>query len=246
MKPPVWRRVLTVAGIALVALTMVGLGGWQLSRLQQRRALNTDIRRQLAQPPIVLSRQLPDGPEQLDYRPVTVRGEFDFANEVVWRNRARAGAPGVHVLTPLRIAGSDVAVLVDRGWIPYTASAPEARAPYQTPMGEVLITGILRRSQLRASSLLPADTPLGPGQPRLDAWFWVDLDQIQAQMPYPLLPMFIVERGRPDPAQLPISGDEVDLGDGPHLGYAIQWFVFAAIGVVGPLVYRYHSRRRRK
>jgi len=245
MKSSVWVRALIVTGIVTVAATMVGLGLWQLRRLQERRALNAEIRQRLAQPPLTLSGQDLDSPEQLDYRPVVVQGTFDFANEIVLSNRAYEGSPGVHVLTPLRIAGSDVAVLVDRGWIPYMAAAPEARVPYQIPAGEVEIAGILRRAQPRASPFLPANPPLSPEQPRLDSWFWVDLNQIQVQMPYPLVPLFVVEAARPDPIRLPLSGYEVDLSDGPHLSYAFQWFAFAAIAAVGPLVYWRRSRRRK-
>src|SRR5690606_23658974 len=125
--------------------------------------------------------------------------------------------------------GSDYAVLVDRGWIPYTEAAPEARAAYQAPAGVVEVAGLVRASQVRSFALLPADPTLSPDMPRVDAWFWVNVDQIQEQVPYPLLPYFIEVTPDPDPAALPAASASVDLSDGPHLAYALQWFAFALI-----------------
>ena len=231
-----WRSWLLAALITLMALVMVGLGFWQLDRLGQRRAQNALITARLAAAPVDLN-QAPaaDLPE---YQPVRLRGTYDFSQEIVLRNRAHLGSPGVHVLTPLRLSGSDQAVLVDRGWIPYTDAAPEDRLAYPPPQGEVTLTGLVRPPQQREFAFLPADPTLSPAQPRVDAWFRVDLDQIQDQMPYPLLPFYVEASPGPDPSQLPMSSPALDLSEGPHLGYAIQWFAFALILVVGSLALR--------
>lgn len=231
-----FRGWLLAALIALAALVMVGLGFWQLDRLGQRRAQNALIAARLAADPVDLN-QWPaaDLPE---YQPVRLRGVYDFSQEIVLRNRAHLDSPGVHVLTPLRLAGSDQAVLVDRGWIPYTDAAPEDRQVYQQPAGEVTLTGLVRPPQPREFAFLPADPTLSPAQPRLDAWFRVDLDQLQDQVPYPLLPFYVEAAPGPDAAQLPLSSPALDLSEGPHLGYAIQWFAFALILVIGSLALR--------
>jgi surfeit locus 1 family protein len=237
-----WRGWLLAALIALVAAGLVGLGVWQLDRLGQRRAQNALVRSRLAAPPVDLN-QTPAGglPE---YQPVRLRGTYDFSQEIVLRNRAHLEAPGVHVLTPLRLSGTGQAVLVDRGWIPYTSAAVEDRRAYQQPEGEVALEGIVRPSQKREFSFLPADPTLSPDQPRLDAWFRVDLDQLQAQVPYPLLPFYVELVPGPDPTRLPISGYEVDLSEGPHLSYAIQWFAFALILVAGSVAVARQRRAR--
>jgi surfeit locus 1 family protein len=100
------------------------------------------------------------------------------------------------------------------------------------------VRGILRRAQPRIGSFSPADPPLGPERPRLDAWHRVDLSRIQEQIPYPLLPLYLEQEGPPAPtaeaaARFPRPAPEVELSEGSHLfyaiQYAIQWFSFAGI-----------------
>jgi surfeit locus 1 family protein len=243
---PGWVRILLVSTIPVVAIGMLGLGVWQLERLQERRTLNAEIRRRLAEPPLTLNGSLLTDTARLEYRPVRVRGVFDFSQEIVLRNRAHAEMPGVHVITPLKIQGSEKAVLIDRGWIPYEVSNPATRAAYHTPVGEVEVKGILRRSQTRPYSFLPVDPTLSPELPRLDEWYWLNIDQIQAQVSYPLVPMLMAAAPAEDAqgSQLPIAGYDIDLSEGPHLSYAIQWFAFAAIAVFGPLAYWRQHRKQ--
>jgi surfeit locus 1 family protein len=241
MMTPRATRLFIVLGAFVIAPMLVALGIWQLARLQERRALNAEVRARLDAPPFLLTGVALDHPDALNYRPITVRGAFDFDHEIVWRNQAHGESAGVRVMTPLRITGSDAAVLVDRGWLPYADSAPEARAVYHTPTGEVTLTGVLRQSEVRASPILPDD----PSTPWLDDWYWMNLGRIQQQMPYPLLAMF-VQQAAGDETQLPIAGYAVDLSEGPHLNYALQWFAFAAIAVAGPLAYARQQRRRVK
>lgn len=237
------RPLFWIAFVAIGALVLISLGIWQLGRLQERRALNAAIASRLDLPPVTLSGQPLDATD-LEYRPVVVTGTFDFSQEIVLRNRAYKNVAGVHVITPLRIAGSDGAVLVDRGWIPYEAAGPELRTAYASPTGAVTVHGLIRVSQPRPSSLAPADPPLGPDRPRLDAWFWPDVSQIQKQIPYPLLPFYVEQDPGPDPNAIPAPGHEIDLSEGPHLSYAIQWFSFAAILVVGSIALARQRRRK--
>ncbi len=238
-----WGGALLALLIAVTTLVLAGLGFWQLDRLRQRQGLNALINERLATAPLDLNdTPAPDLPE---YQPVRLRGTYDYAQEIVLRNRALQGSPGVRVLTPLRLTGLDLAVLVDRGWIPFEQAAPADRAAYQHPLGEVTVAGIVRPPQQREYTFLPADPTLSPAQPRVDAWFRIDVDQIQDQVPYPLLPYFIEAAPSSNPQQLPVAGYAVDLTDGPHLAYAIQWFAFAAILLVGSVAVWRQRRGRR-
>ena len=214
--------------LVLVAIgVMVRLGFWQLDRLAQRRAFNAEVSSRLQAPPLTVAdlTGLQD-PSGLAYRAVAVRGEYDFTQQVALSNQDWKGQPGVHLITPLVIAGSNQAVLVDRGWIPYEESAPANWDKFAEP-GTVQVRG---RILLTQTALLPT----APLTRRQDSWFRVDIAALQRQVSHPLLPIFIQQS--PDPAgkQLPYRSElNLDLSEGPHMGYAMTWFALAAILGVG-------------
>jgi surfeit locus 1 family protein len=217
------------------------LGIWQLDRLAQRHAQNALIDAQMAAPAMPLSGSAPIDPNALDYRRVRVRGVYDSAQEIVLRNRALDGVPGVDLITPLRLAGSEQAVLVDRGWVPLEQSAPAARRAFDEP-GEVTVEGVARRAQTYTGG--PVDPPRNADRPRLDAWFRVDIARIQQQLGYPVLAVFIEQQPAAGDPPLPKRVATTDLGEGPHLSYAIQWFAFATTLLVGYLAFVYQRMRR--
>jgi surfeit locus 1 family protein len=220
--------------VVVVLIAMINLGFWQLRRLEQRRALNRNITEALNQPAIPLNGEAASRAKS-DFQRVVVSGSFDNEQAIVIRNQLLGDTPGLHLVTPLRIDGSEPAVLVDRGWIPRGNSDPDpADLAVYDLAGEVTIEGIIHQTQTRPGWLSPRDPPLNEGQTRLVTWSRVDVDRIQEQIPYPLLPIFVQQL--PDPAapgdSLPRQESGVSLDEGPHLGYAIQWFSFAAILVV--------------
>jgi surfeit locus 1 family protein len=228
------RWLLKHLSVLIVLIVLINLGLWQLRRLEERRTLNRKLTAVLEQAPIPLTGETVD-PNALDFHRVAVTGTFDNAETIVLRNQTSGDTPGLHLITPLKISGSETAVLVDRGWIPRGQADPEPASliVYDLP-GEVSVEGIAYRTQTRPSWLSPLDPPLKAGQTRLTAWFRVDINRIQEQLSYPLLPVFI--RQLPDqtaaPDSLPRPESGVALSEGPHLGYALQWFSFAVILVI--------------
>ncbi len=88
------------------------------------------------------------------------------------------------------------------------------------------------------------DPTLSPGETRLDAWNALRLERIEQQLGTALPPVYIL--ASPDPAQAGApyaSIEEPDLSEGPHMGYALQWFSFAAILSAG---YPYFVRKNLK
>ena len=229
--------------VFLLAALFLRLGTWQLARRAERLAANAEIVARTQQPPMTISGELLD-PEEANLRRATARGVFDYSQEVILRNRTRNDYPGVHVLTPLKITGSDTAILVDRGWIPYESASPEDRREFQNATGEVEVYGILRKSQERRGNVSPEDPIPAPASPN-DAWHRVDLPKIRQQLPYPLLTVYMEEDVPPGetPRVFPRPQPEISLDEGSHLFYAIQWFAFTAIVVVGYVaLYRQHTR----
>ncbi len=236
------RWILTSLLVLAAMLVMARLGIWQLDRLAQRRAINAQHVRVMSLPPLDLN--TPRSPQALTdaiYQDATVRGHYDRAGEVLLRNQVWEDRPGYHLLTPLVIDGSGQAVLVDRGWVALDQAAP-AQLAALAESGTLTVTGRLMPSQTENGLGTPSDPPLAAGQTRLDAWNRINLERIGLQMSAPLLPVYLI--AAPDeahPGLLPRSLPEVDLSEGPHQGYAIQWFIFAAILAIG---YPFYVRKQ--
>jgi surfeit locus 1 family protein len=168
-------------------------------------------------------------PSAVVYRRVRVRGTYDAGREVLVRNRALDGAPGEWILTPL-VTGPGRAVVVNRGWVPFDTKGRVVRAEAAPPRGPVTVVGLLLPTQ-RRGRLGPRDPATGT----LSELNRPDLDRLRAQLPYEIYPAY-VELSSQQPAQsqgLPRLIPPPELGEGPHLSYAIQWFSFAAIGLIG-------------
>jgi len=223
------RWMITTLLVIIAAAVMVCLGIWQLDRLDQRRVFNASVSAQISAPELDLNQDLPtSGLDTMEYREVVARGEYDPQNQVVLRNQIYDNLPGYHLLTPLHIEGSTQSVLVDRGFIPMVDGKPADLAQYQQD-GTVTVQGIIRLPHVPRFAGVP-DPTLTPGETRLDAWNAINLERIAGQVPYDLLPVYVEAEVGQDPAVYPVGGvDTPDLSEGPHLGYAFQWFTFAAL-----------------
>jgi len=215
--------------VVVVAVVFVNLGLWQLGRLEERQLENTVGEARYLADPIALNDLLAatqaSDVDSLEYRRVIVDGAFIPSQEVLIRSQVYRGEAGFHVITPL-LHRSGV-VLVNRGWVPLVLDqVPVTQAP--PPVGKVEVRGWLSLTEERG--------PLGPEDPaggRLTTMNRIDIDRIQQQIISPLAPLVINlledgEAGIPIAIAAPTFEDE-----GPHLAYAIQWFGFALIGIVG-------------
>jgi surfeit locus 1 family protein len=220
--------------VIAAAAVMVRLGIWQLDRLAQRRLFNARVQAQVNQPALELTgAALFADLAGMEYRPVVVHGEYDFSHQVALRNQVNGNQPGVSLLTPLRIEGSDTYVLVERGWVPGTNPAPDEWRPYDQP-GRVTVSGVLRASQSKPDWGRRADPIPGPGDPPLLLWFFANVQAINTQLPYPSLSVYVQQAPGPSQAGLPAPGlPELDLSEGSHMSYALQWFSFGAILLFG-------------
>lgn len=231
-----WWKTTVLVLIAVVV--MIRLGIWQLDRLAQRRAFNARVEEQLAAPPLPLDPQNLDlDLFNMEYRSANVSGEFDLDRQIVLRNQDWQGQLGVHILTPLMIEAGGKAILVDRGWVPYEDYSKGNLSQYDVE-GSVEIEGILRRSQSKPLIGGRADQVPGAGEQPLEAWYWINIQDISGQMPYELLPVYLVKFPDGINDVLPTSRyEEPELTEGSHLGYAFQWFIFAAILGIGYPIY---------
>ena len=233
---------LTTILVILAMGVMARLGIWQLDRLSQRRAFNSRVQAQLDQPELDLTGEnLNANLAGMEYRSIHVLGQYDHSQQIALRNQYWQNQWGVHLVTPLHIQNSDQVVMVDRGWIPADDFESGDWSKYDEP-GLVEVRGMVRASQSKADFGIRRDaTPL-PGQGPLLAWNFVNVDQLKNQITGPLLPAYIQEAPNPAWTSLPYrSLPQLELTEGPHMGYAIQWFAFAAILGLG---YPFFIRRQ--
>lgn len=221
---PRWLRL--IAAAVVVAAGCVVLGNWQVDRLSQRHERNELIRRHLGAHPVPLedaARPRQELSQSEQWRPIKTGGRYDDRRRLLVRNRVHQGKPGYYVLTPL-VTANGPALLVNRGWVPMGRDARTPPDVPPAPAGVVTVVARLRPTEP------PADGAFGPpGQVRR-----IDVSAIAKTLPYDVYGGFadlIKEDPRPAHAPRPVPGPEVT--EGPHLAYALQWFVFAVIALVG-------------
>jgi surfeit locus 1 family protein len=225
------RRLLIFVFLAVVAAAgCVRLGFWQLSRRAERRALNELLRARLDAAPVDISALPRDTSSR--FRRAHVSGTPDYEHELVLTIRSHQGSPGLDLVTPLRRAGSDTAILVNRGWV----YAPDG------------ITVDLARWRERDSVYVGYVEVLTPHRPDApDAALHdrprflrrLEREAVARALPYPVSPLVLVAlapKGSTPRADQVARLELPSLDEGPHLGYAFQWFSFAAIAVAGSAV----------
>lgn len=236
MLSPRWLGGLAAA-LALAAV-MTLLGQWQLSRYHERSETNAriDAAEQedapggaplatVVEPPRADAPTGPPPGDDAEWTLATVTGEYDTAHEILVRNRTLQGRVGVAVLTPL-VRADGTAVLVNRGWVPPAESGlkdrPDVPAP---PAGQATVTGWVRGSE-RPAGLQERDGDLYTRR--------IAVDEIAGQLPYPLFGTYLT-RSTQQPAA------SADLTPVPprrenawlNAGYTAQWWIFAAMVLVG-------------
>ena len=225
---PRLRHGILILVAVIVAATCVSLGLWQLDRLHGRRDVSAMLYARVNEPEAPVA-TVPA--EALPYRHVTATGTYDPAHEWILSGRTTAaGEPGNHVLTPLRL-DDGTAVVVDRGWVPLDVRGVPVTGTAAAIGGRVTVTGV---------AMPPDETAPASPAPSIAA----RVDLARAGLPYRLLSVYVLLRTQTPSQQLPIPAPPPTFDEGPHLSYAIQWFSFATIAVVGCGALLVRDRRR--
>jgi surfeit locus 1 family protein len=173
---------------------------------------------------------LPHDTAAAHYRRTSVMGRFDYEHELVLTNRTRRGAPGVDLLTPVRVSGTDTAVLVNRGWVYSPDGGTVDRSRWRelaAPGDSVRVTGYVELYAPDAGATVSAKDPRIVRR--------ASHQEIAAKIPYPVAPFYLVSVGDTTATTHPARHEMPVLDDGPHRSYAIQWFCFAAIAIGGAI-----------
>lgn len=226
--------------LALIA-AMVAAGLWQVDRHDEKRERNARIASRTTQPIEPVEDLLADpgaSTDELEYRVVSAEGRY-LGPQILVRSRSLDGSPGSWVITPLELDSGTV-VIVNRGFMYNSGEFDTVPDSYAAPDGEVQVVGLLRKTQTRGR-IGAADSDTGV----LENMARLDVERISQQIDAPVLPMYLsLEDQRPqlttaDPVPIPRE----PLDEGPHRGYAVQWFIFTTIGVIGyPLILRRRAK----
>lgn len=230
---PAW--ILSHVLVLLLVVVLLNLGLWQLRRLDERRDANALIEERaltesvvpLSEVPVEAADPVTVGDEVVWQR-VQASGRYQIDDQVLLRSRSLDGQPGFWVLTPLELDGGGVLV-VNRGWIPFEVETDGSDVEFATPTSAVEVVGFLQESVEGAK----------PAGGRTTTIAHVDLEWFDEQVDGDVHPVYLqLQEQQPPPVDdLPVILPEPDLSEGPHLGYALQWFTFTAIAVVGyPIV----------
>jgi cytochrome oxidase assembly protein ShyY1 len=225
-----------LAAALAIAAVMVLLGNWQLSRYEERSAVNARIDAAQVETAVPLGELLaapdtgdevgPAAPAGAIWTMATATGRYDPEHELLARGRTVDGRVGFEVLTPLVLADGS-AVLIDRGWVPPAeaglAAAPEVPRP---PAGSVTVAGRVRPSESEGS---PVERHGGAPQTRR-----IHLDSVAAGLPYPLYGAYLTLDSQQPPTDpgltpIPVRRENAWL----NAGYTAQWWLFAAMVLAG-------------
>ena len=227
------RRSIVFCAFALLAsILFVRLGFWQLARLRAKVQRNAAIAARQLEPAVQFA-SLPRDTAAARYRRASAAGVFDYGAELVLSNRTYQGSPGADLVTPLRLAGSDTAVLVDRGWV----YSPDGSSVDRARWREADTVSIVGYVEQYAPDPVSTSAARDPRILRR-----VSRREVSSRISYPLAPYYLVQTGDTATSH-PVRREMPVLDEGPHRSYAIQWFFFAATALVGAVAVWWRERR---
>lgn len=221
---PRWAGYLALVVVFAVACS--ALGTWQLNRRAEALAEVARIDANYDAEPIAVGEALP-ALDAFDvdqrWQVVEARGEYLPDDEVVVRNRPLQGSTGFEVITPFRLESGDV-FMVDRGWIPQDSDGRPGEVP-APPAGEVELTARLKAGEGRIDGRTSTGREFAT----------IDLEELAARVGEPSYTgaYGILVQSGDDARQPPLAQPRPERDEGPHLSYALQWFVFALLAFIG-------------
>ena len=216
-------RLLPTLFAAGAVILFAALGNWQLGRAGEKRALERGF---VAGGPAIEWRRMPaDAPR---FQRVALRGRYDPEHQFLLDNMSHESVAGIQVLTPL-VLDDGSAVLVNRGWLPF--------GPTRQDLPPVAVSGEKRDVTGRVDDLprpgIWLKSPSAVGWPRLVQY--PTMAELSAALGRELAPrQVLLDPGVPDGyvRDWSVPGTAPDR----HLGYAVQWFAFAAVAAATWLV----------
>jgi surfeit locus 1 family protein len=221
-RPKLWALLLTIA----FAAVNVRLGNWQGERAEYKIGQQAQLDAALAAVPLKF-KDLPPNAETgvaLRYRSLSLTGAFVPDELFYVDNRIVDAKAGYGLLQSFRVEsalGSSRTVLVDRGWL--RASGDRAALPaLETPSGSITISGRINTPPSRNPGTFDND-----GGQRLN---YVSVPELSARLKRSIEPYILEQAAGPGFVDVvrPVPGANYE----KNRGYQLQWYAFAAMGVI--------------
>lgn len=225
-------RVVTTAAAVTFCVLSVALGNWQSRRAAEKETQQAQREARASAAPMTIPAR-PIDAEEWAWRRITVRGEFVDRHGILIDNRTRAGRAGFEVVMPVQIAGSDLYVLVNRGWVAQGRTRDELPTPH-TPAGPIQLDGI---------AVVPSAHvfALGDAAPAGRVWQHLDLARYRSWSGLSIQPIVVLQTSElydrrqangPRDDGLLRRWPTSDSGAAKHSAYALQWYIFAFLIVI--------------
>lgn len=224
MKKLILRWVALAVFLSLVAFACVKLGEWQLDRLEQRRDANDAVVANEDKEPVpyqeVMGAPIADDEQ---WQRVELTGSYTGEQyQVRYRNYEKSA--GIEVAAVFETVEGDE-VLVNRGFIKRERGKPDTEVLPEPPAGEVTVMGYLHRDE-RGD-----DTAVVPHNFKVRL---INAGEIGASLGRELLPGYVIlSTSTPGNGDVLVPMEPPTLNEGNHFSYALQWFAFGGIAVIG-------------
>lgn len=222
----------TILGLIGILL-FSSLGTWQVFRAMEKQQLQQNMDLRVQQQAFMLDRNL-NNIESRKYAQVEAIGHYDKSNEILIDNTIYKGRAGYHVLTPFILKEDQSVIIVNRGWVPLSRDRsilPEL----ETPEGELHLHGIISPPKSKPPLIL------GELDTTTKVWLYFDKIIFEKKSGQPLLPVIIL-LDKNDAHGYVREWPKYEEKVGMHIGYAIQWYVFALIVLVTYLGVNFKKR----
>jgi surfeit locus 1 family protein len=238
-----WKSLILPLCIVSGFIFLTFLGTWQMKRLAWKEALIARVEQNLHKPPLSIAdiQTLIKSGKDIEYRPVTLRGEFHHDQEQYFFATHKS-IPGWYVYTPLQREDGSI-VIVNRGFVPARGKLPSTRLKGQVD-GVVEIVGLARSAPSDKPNSFVPDNDL-----QKNVYYWKSINQMFAQSGFKMHPdkvMFFVDADdKPNPGNWPVGGVTLIRFSNSHLQYALTWYGLAGALLVVGGIFMFNRRRER-
>ncbi|MFT6031077.1 MAG: surfeit locus 1 family protein [Oleiphilaceae bacterium] len=223
----------------ILILGLVSLGSWQLNRADDKQSLQKMIDQRSALEPLSLNMPFE---EFAPYQIVQATGEYRAKDSILLDTVVYQGKPGYFLITPFEIIASRAVILVNRGWLPQ-GTIKQDLPTFKTPEGLITLEGHLNPPMSNPALKDNLSNPLSATPP---LWYYMDQAFFSQINGYSVLPLILKlkvggQTSTFSSTSIPKEYTEIaliqdwpnyDANSGVHIGYSIQWFVFAIFGLL--------------